>query len=1402
MKYRQAIQTGLAAIVATSLLEVMPSVAHASDDLQQVSWEDLPDHLAWESIPLLDVNVTDCPAVRAFKPSYTVAQYIENTFYVWEEYYVEADGGTPSLCIVLREPHAGPLSEYEAQVLLTASDQWPDSYVDLEQDAFPGSTFPRLPSAQVADPTFDQDPSQRLFNSAEVDGHGAIPEKTAYVDLPIIGHEVRAMHGVQVEPDPALGSPTDGENVEPEVAFDIKPMGGNMDGSSDAEDAGERPGTLESAAALSVEGFEFGFPGAYWFVTDENDANGLDYWDEVSCNDAADGHSAWCADIGNYTADCGLYDNNMDAYMFVEATALWGDSANPNNRLYYWRWGQVEDGYDWGRITIEGYDSLVQGGVSPAHGLNSCTSPDVTYSFGPMGDTTACTTLCANCLWDNHNGRCWESFYIEIPWDLFHDMEWVRVIFRFHSNGSNRDEGIYFDDIEFNDFSYRGTNFFPISGGFPSECCSELDCDDGNPCTADECVLVGDHRVCQNPSSTECDDGVYCNGPDFCSGGICSVHAGNPCPGPDGDSDCSETCNELANDCTANDPNGSACNDGVYCNGTDTCSGGGCSQHAGNPCPGPDGDNDCSETCDESADNCKADDPNNSACDDGLWCTGSDTCTSGNCLLHAGNPCPGPDGDGDCSETCNESANNCTANDPDYSACADGLWCNGTDTCFGGNCAQHTGDPWDPCPGPDGDNDCSETCNEGADDCTWNDIDGSACNDGAYCNGADTCSGGTCSQHAGDPCIDPPYCDEVDDICLECVSDSDCNDGDPCTADTCDGSGLCLHNFEDPGTPCGDPSDTSCDNPDTCDGLGACLPNLEGPGTSCDDGVFCTFADQCDGVGGCFGWNVNTVPCTTAFDCEAAIGVAFDCVGGFCFCVRHVFVDGTASGENDGSSWADAFNDLQDALDTVLPGDEIWVAEGIYKPDEGLSQTPGDRLASFAIAPGVELYGGFPLGGGTFEERDPVLYQTVLSGDIDENDGPDPFQNNGNNSCHVVTAYCDVVGCIDPSAVIDGFTISGGRSDDPDICVDRAAGMFVQRASPTIRNCAFVENWANVGGGLVLGNDSTAVVIGCQFIGNRGQYEGGGLFTNSSPTVLNSIFLGNTSGHSGASQGGTGSGAYMRNSTNASSNRNGAGMYVDNSAHVTLINATFSQNTASVSGGGLGIHGSASATVVNSIFWNNSDAGGTDESAQIHNNGTLLVDYSCIQGLTGGLGGIGNISDDPQFVDADGNDNTPGTPDDDLRLSAQSLSIDAGDTASLPQDDYDLDDDGDTLEDLPIDLGGNPRVANSSVDQGAYEYKLVPPDLPADWEHQAKKHRYLSIDPTTNPRVNTAIKVEVAEMRRCQNAPTRGCMTDSDCDSVCDDVAGDPPYHTLKCPPADCSLTVPPSTCIASGPCV
>ena len=63
---------------------------------------------------------------------------------------------------------------------------------------------------------------------------------------------------------------------------------------------------------------------------------------------------------------------------------------------------------------------------------------------------------------------------------------------------------------------------------------------------------------------------------------------------------------------------------------------------------------------------------------------------------------------------------------------------------------------------------------------------------------------------------------------------------------------------------------------------------------------------------------------------------------------RTIYVDDDATGTSNGSSWANAYNYLQDALAVATSGDEILVAQGIYKPDQGAEITPGDREATFS----------------------------------------------------------------------------------------------------------------------------------------------------------------------------------------------------------------------------------------------------------------------------------------------------------------------------------------------------------------------------------------------------------------------------------------------------------------------
>jgi hypothetical protein len=234
-------------------------------------------------------------------------------------------------------------------------------------------------------------------------------------------------------------------------------------------------------------------------------------------------------------------------------------------------------------------------------------------------------------------------------------------------------------------------------------------CNDGDNCTGpDTCDQVG---VCHGgpnaADDTPCDDGLFCTGVESCQAGRCVSATGDPCPGT--------ACNQCQEDTQACvNPAGSPCSNGDTCVTGGTCNGAGA---------------------------CEGGIFNNEPCDDGLYCNGSDSCDGGACRLHSGDPCPGGDGDGDCTESCDEATDACVAADLDGAACTDGLFCNGPDdSCVAGFCAG-TGQQ-----GCDDENSCtSDACDEGADLCTHTTIgDGLACDDADPCSLGDVCSGGQC----------------------------------------------------------------------------------------------------------------------------------------------------------------------------------------------------------------------------------------------------------------------------------------------------------------------------------------------------------------------------------------------------------------------------------------------------------------------------------------------------------------------------------------------------------------------------------------------------------------------------------------------------------------------------------
>jgi hypothetical protein len=274
-----------------------------------------------------------------------------------------------------------------------------------------------------------------------------------------------------------------------------------------------------------------------------------------------------------------------------------------------------------------------------------------------------------------------------------------------------------------------------------------VDCGDGIECTKDSCNETADS--CENvPDDGECDDGLFCNGAETCDAQLGCQTGSDPCPG--------QFCIEESDTCVDCLVDGD-CDDSLYCNGVETCDGGTC-QGGNNPCPG--------QFCDEESDTC-VDCLVDGDCDDGVYCNGTETCMDHLCQAGTLIDC----GDGiECTkDSCNETADSCE-NVPDDGECDDSLFCNGVETCDAQLGCQAGSEP---CPG--------QFCVEESDTCVDCLVDGD-CDDSLYCNGVETCGGGTC-QGGNDPCPDQ-FCDEEGDSCIDCMAYGD-NDEDG-VGDLCD----------------------------------------------------------------------------------------------------------------------------------------------------------------------------------------------------------------------------------------------------------------------------------------------------------------------------------------------------------------------------------------------------------------------------------------------------------------------------------------------------------------------------------------------------------------------------------------------------------------------------------------
>ncbi|MCH7595912.1 MAG: hypothetical protein IID35_05060 [Planctomycetes bacterium] len=290
-----------------------------------------------------------------------------------------------------------------------------------------------------------------------------------------------------------------------------------------------------------------------------------------------------------------------------------------------------------------------------------------------------------------------------------------------------------------------------------------------------------------------------------------------------------------------------------------------------------------------------------------------------------------------------------------------------------------------------------------------------------------------------------------------------------------------------------------------------------------------------------------------------------------------LYVDAGATGPtHDGVSWCSAFTNPQDALAVASFGDEIRVANGTYKPDQGAGQTAGDRTASFYLVSGVALRGGYAgCGAADPNVRNFATFETILSGDLSGDDAPD-FTNYAENSYHVVANDDESTSAA--TTVLDGFTVSHGYADGPNFGAspdskDQGSGVNIYYGPITVTNCTVRDNWsANHGS---VNDHAGAVITNCELRDNASGGWAGGLFNAPGIVTIveNTSF---TDNHTVGALGGGGGAAVGGDSfftdctfSGNSSDMHGGGIYIHNGATPTITRCTLSGNSAFNRGGGL-----------------------------------------------------------------------------------------------------------------------------------------------------------------------------------------------------------------------------------------
>ena len=317
-----------------------------------------------------------------------------------------------------------------------------------------------------------------------------------------------------------------------------------------------------------------------------------------------------------------------------------------------------------------------------------------------------------------------------------------------------------------------------------------------------------------------------------------------------------------------------------------------------------------------------------------------------------------------------------------------------------------------------------------------------------------------------------------------------------------------------------------------------------------------------------------------------------------------VYVNTLAAGSNDGSSWANAYTDLSNAINSTLGNSEIWVASGTYKPHAA------SRNVSFNIeVSDLKIYGGFAGTETAITQRVLGANETILSGDLNDDDVniADFISNysnttrNADNSYHIIN-----IAATGNNLLLDGLTISDAHNN---LSATEKGGAILKEKTVeklSIKNCIIKDNLGrNDNAGVyaefelnnVGGTRGELNIESCQFINNMSRwatsvYSYMRSNTNVDITITNTVFNKNVTGDLSviSVRGISGSTGWFRMLGDAS---DASLKFINNTVVNSLDDGTLesldatSHATLAISKTSTGFTSTLNAEIANNIFWNN-----------------------------------------------------------------------------------------------------------------------------------------------------------------------------------------------------------------------